>query len=115
MAPLVAARWLLLRRRPETGCSAAYAKYRRMRGCAAPSADRIFEIFAHVARHELHDSTGALVKIFEPSLTELQLKILEVLGRLREIGPVFRLKDAAAGAIWRDLCAQRDRSEIIDL
>jgi hypothetical protein len=48
-------------------------------GCAAPSADRIFEIFAHVARHELRDSTGALVQVFEPRLTELQLKILDLL------------------------------------
>src|SRR6266851_10431419 len=78
MAPFVAARWLLLRRRPETGCSAAYAKYRRMRGCAAPSADRIFEIFAHVARHELRNSAGALVQAFEPELTNLQLQILEL-------------------------------------
>ena len=53
--------------------------YPELRGCAAPSADRIFEIFAHVARHELRDSTGALVQVFEPELTDLQLKILELL------------------------------------
>jgi hypothetical protein len=53
--------------------------YPELRGCAAPSADRIFEIFAHVARHELRDSTGALVQIFEPEFTELQLKILDLL------------------------------------
>jgi hypothetical protein len=53
--------------------------YPELRGCAAPSADRIFEIFAHVARHELRDSAGALVQAFEPELTELQLKILELL------------------------------------
>src|SRR6266704_6263368 len=54
--------------------------YPELRGCAAPSADRIFEIFAHVARHELRDSTGALVQVFEPELTNLQLQILELLG-----------------------------------
>jgi hypothetical protein len=54
--------------------------YPELRGCAAPSADRIFEIFAHVARHELRDSTGALVEVFEPELTNLQLQILELLG-----------------------------------
>jgi Domain of unknown function (DUF4277) len=53
--------------------------YPELRGCAAPSADRIFEIFAHIARHELRDSTGALVQVFEPRLTELQLKILDLL------------------------------------
>src|SRR5712692_469767 len=53
--------------------------YPELRGCAAPSADRIFEIFAHVARHELRDSAGALVQVFEPRLTELQLKILDLL------------------------------------
>jgi len=53
--------------------------YPELRGCAAPSADRIFEIFAHVTRHELRDASGALVQVFEPELTELQLKILELL------------------------------------
>jgi hypothetical protein len=53
--------------------------YPELRGCAAPSADRIFEIFAHVARHELRDSTGVLVQVFEPEFTELQLKILDLL------------------------------------
>src|ERR1019366_8686568 len=54
--------------------------YPELRGCAAPSADRIFEIFAHVARHELRDSAGNLIQVFEPELTELQLKILDLLG-----------------------------------
>jgi len=54
--------------------------YPEFRGCAAPSADRIFEIFAHVQRHELHDHAGTLIQIFEPELTPLQLKILELLG-----------------------------------
>ena len=53
--------------------------YPELRGCAAPSADRIFEIFAYVTRHELRDASGALVQVFEPELTELQLKILELL------------------------------------
>jgi len=53
--------------------------YPEFRGCAAPSADRITEIFAHVQRHELRDQTGALLQVFEPELTPLQLKILELL------------------------------------
>jgi predicted transcriptional regulator of viral defense system len=38
------------------------------------------------------------------------------LERIREIGPVFRSKDAvAAGVSWRDLYALRDRGEILEL
>lgn len=38
------------------------------------------------------------------------------LDRLREIGPVFRSKDAVtAGVSWRDLYALRDRGEILEL
>jgi hypothetical protein len=58
---------------------ARLATYPEFRGCAAPTADRIFEIFAHVQRHELRDQAGAPVQIFEPELTPLQLKILELL------------------------------------
>ena len=53
--------------------------YPEFRGCAAPSADRIFEIFAHVQRHELRDQDGSLIQVFEPELTPLQLKILGLL------------------------------------
>jgi hypothetical protein len=55
----------------------AYPEVPRLR---RPSADRIFEIFAHVQRHELHDHAGTLIQVFEPELTPLQLKILELLG-----------------------------------
>jgi hypothetical protein len=54
--------------------------YPELRGCAAPSADRIFEIFAHVTRHELRNADGALTQVFEPQLTDLQLQILELPG-----------------------------------
>ena len=54
--------------------------YPELRGCAAPSADRIFAIFAHIDRHELRDSAGTLIQVFEPELSGLQLKILELLG-----------------------------------
>lgn len=38
------------------------------------------------------------------------------LSRLREIGPMFRSKDAvAAGVSWRDLYALRDRGEILEV
>jgi transposase len=54
--------------------------YPELRGCAAPSADRIFEIFAHLTRHELRDASGTLVQVFEPELTDLQLQILDLLA-----------------------------------
>ena len=54
--------------------------YPELRGCAAPTADRIFEVFAHVSRHELRDTARNLIQVFEPELTELQLKILDLLG-----------------------------------
>jgi hypothetical protein len=53
--------------------------YPELRGCAAPSADRIFEIFARVQRHELRDHAGSLIQAFEPELTGLQHQILQLL------------------------------------
>lgn len=53
--------------------------YPEDRNCAAPSAPRILEIFNGVARHHLTDNTGHTVQIFEPTLTPLQLLILELL------------------------------------
>ena len=64
----------------EGGQIARIPIYPELRGCAAPTADRIFEIFAHVSRHELRDTAGNLIQVFEPELTELQLKILDFLG-----------------------------------
>ena len=73
----------LIERQIRTAMQAAgiarLATYPEFRGCAAPTADRIFEIFANLQRHELYDQAGALVQIFRPELTPLQLKILELL------------------------------------
>jgi transposase len=63
----------------KTAGIARLATYPEFRGCAAPTADRIFEIFASVQRHELRDQADTLVQAFEPELTPLQLKILELL------------------------------------
>jgi predicted transcriptional regulator of viral defense system len=42
--------------------------------------------------------------------------MLAALDRLRDIGPVFRSKEAvAAGVSWRDLYALRDEGEIVEL
>jgi len=53
--------------------------YPELRGCAAPSADKVLQIFADVTRHELHDQHGNLVQTFEPQLTALQRQVLELL------------------------------------
>ena len=63
----------------KTAGIARLATYPEFRGCAAPTADRIFEIFAHLQRHELRDQSGTQVQVFEPELTPLQLTILELL------------------------------------
>ncbi|HZK36412.1 MAG TPA: IS1634 family transposase [Aeromicrobium sp.] len=54
------------------------ALYPEFRDCKAPSAERILEIFTAVARHHLHRN-GALVKTFQPELTNQQLQVLELL------------------------------------
>lgn len=55
------------------------ALYPEFRDCKAPSAERILDIFAPVARHQLHRD-GTLVKTFHPDLTSQQLQVLELLG-----------------------------------
>lgn len=44
------------------------------------------------------------------------MDVLGALDRLRELGPVFRSKDAiSAGVSWRNLYTLRDRGEILEL
>lgn len=54
--------------------------YPELRACQAPSAERIFAVFADLTRHQLHDRDGQLVQAFEPQLTPLQQQILDLLG-----------------------------------
>jgi len=54
------------------------ALYPEFRDCKAPSTERILEIFATVARHQLHRD-GTLVKTFHPELTAQQQQILDLL------------------------------------
>ena len=54
--------------------------YPELRDCGAPSAERIFTVFADLARHQLRDRDGQLVQSFEPQLTELQEQVLGLLG-----------------------------------
>ena len=55
------------------------ALYPELRDCKAPSAERILEIFAAVARHQLHRD-GTLIKTFQPELTAQQQQVLDLLG-----------------------------------
>ena len=57
---------------------AAIPLYPELRNCPAPSAPRILEIFSGVQRHRLM-SGNDVVQVFEPQLTPLQLKVLELL------------------------------------
>ena len=54
------------------------ALYPELRNCKAPSTERILEIFATVARHQLHRD-GTLVKTFQPELTAQQQQVLDLL------------------------------------
>jgi transposase len=53
--------------------------YPEDRGCAAPTTARILEIFTGVARHELTDGDGTVLRTFQPDLTELQRQVLDLL------------------------------------
>lgn len=54
--------------------------YPEDRGCKAPTATRILDIFSGLARHRLLDTDGQLVQAFPPQLNALQLKVLDLLG-----------------------------------
>jgi hypothetical protein len=80
LALLIAA---LIEREVRTGMARAdlnnIALYPEFRDCAAPSTERILEIFAPLARHHLHRD-GTPIQTFEPELTTQQLQLLELLG-----------------------------------
>jgi transposase len=52
--------------------------YPEFRNCPAPSAPRILEIFSDVQRHRLMSGED-VVQVFEPQLTPLQRKVLDLL------------------------------------
>jgi transposase len=54
--------------------------YPELRDCPSPSAARVMEIFSGVSRHVLRDGEGNIIKIFEPKLDRLQLRVLELFG-----------------------------------
>ena len=45
----------------------------------------MLKIFAHVVRHVLCDAGANVVKIYEPTLTPLQLQMLERLATLASV------------------------------
>ena len=53
--------------------------YPELRSCRAPSTERILEIFAPLARHQLHDG-ATLIQTFQPDLSSQQQQILTLLG-----------------------------------
>lgn len=53
--------------------------YPEDRGCAAPTATRVLEIFQPLARHHLYVPDGAHVQTFPPELTDLQRQVLKLL------------------------------------
>ena len=53
--------------------------YPELRGCTAPSTERILEIFTDLTRHELHRD-GHLVQTFQPELSPLHQQVLDLLG-----------------------------------
>lgn len=79
LALLIAA---LIERELRTGMHHAavegIALYPEFRDCAAPSTERILEIFATVARHHL-DRDDAQAQTFEPVLTTQQQQVLQLL------------------------------------
>ena len=61
------------------GTARSLGLYPESRGCAAPSAARIFEVFAGLTRHRLY-ANGRLVQTFDPKLDARQRTVLRLLG-----------------------------------
>jgi len=53
--------------------------YPEDRGCAAPTAARVLEIFTGLSRHQLRDRDGRLIQTFQPQLNDLQRQVLDLL------------------------------------
>lgn len=53
--------------------------YPEDRGCAAPTAARVLDVFTGLTRHHLHND-GRHVKTFHPELNDLQRQILDLLA-----------------------------------
>ena len=68
-----------IRRAMQTAGLQQLSIYPEDRGCAAPTAARVLEIFTGLARHHLTDRNGHHIQTFQPQLTELQALVLDLL------------------------------------
>jgi len=68
-----------IRRAMQTADLQQLSLYPEDRGCAAPTAARVLEIFTGLARHHLTDRNGDHIQTFQPQLTELQALVLDLL------------------------------------
>ena len=59
---------------------AELALYHEARASKAPTAARVFDLFADSARHHLTNQNGEIVQVFKPDLTDLQRQVLDLLG-----------------------------------
>jgi transposase len=56
------------------------ALYHEGRTTRAPTAARVFDLYADTARHHLTTPTGQILQVFDPDLDDLQRQVLDLLG-----------------------------------
>ncbi len=56
------------------------ALYHEGRASRAPTAARVFDLYAETTRHHLSGQRGEIVQVFEPELNDLQRHVLDLLG-----------------------------------
>jgi len=56
------------------------AVYHEHRTSKAPTAARVFDLYADTARHHLTTPDGQTIQVFEPELDDLQRQVLQLLG-----------------------------------
>ncbi len=56
------------------------ALYHEGRTSKAPTAARVFDLYADTARHQLATPDGQIVQVFDPDLDDLQRQVLDLLG-----------------------------------
>ncbi|MFY9265694.1 MAG: hypothetical protein WAO61_09760 [Solirubrobacterales bacterium] len=56
------------------------ALYHEGRPSKAPTAARVFDLYADTARHRLTTPSGEIVQTFEPELNDLQRQVLDLLS-----------------------------------
>jgi len=68
-----------LRRAMETSGTAELPLYPEERTTSRPTADQVLRLFSLAQRHTLYEAARP-IRVFNPELTDLQLKVLELLG-----------------------------------